>query len=179
MLQSKAGHAPDRNSGCHNMGSSSQSGKAVQQMKSALRNGDIVGQVQHERAGFWLDTNRLTWHRATPAQKRGLVVKEIQWPEKAEQYAKAFSQAKQDQWTRWENLDHRKLSWRDLWEMEGGKLSFIIKAIYNVLPSPKNLNQWHGAKHQQPYSTYSPAARLASPKGATTGSTSKSFGIHS
>ena len=43
--------------------------KAVQQAKSALRHGDVVGQVEHGSGGFGLGTNRPTWHRATPAQK--------------------------------------------------------------------------------------------------------------
>ena len=57
---------------------------------------------------------------------------------------KAVSQSKQGQWTSWENMEHRKLTWTDLWEMEGSRLSFIIRATYDVLPSPKNLNQWLG-----------------------------------
>ncbi len=57
---------------------------------------------------------------------------------------KAVSQSKQGQWTNWENLEQRKLTWKDLWEMEGSRLSFIIRATYDVLPTPKNLNQWIG-----------------------------------
>ncbi|XP_047436657.1 uncharacterized protein LOC125005378 [Mugil cephalus] len=48
------------------------------------------------------------------------------------------------QWTSWENIEHRKLTWKDLWVMEGSQISFIIRATYDVLPTPKNLNQWLG-----------------------------------
>lgn len=33
----------------------------------------------------------------------------------AARWTKAVSQSKQDQWTSWENLDHRKFTWKDLW----------------------------------------------------------------
>ena len=40
-----------------------------------------MGEVQHGRGSFGLGTSKPTWYRATPAQKRGLVVKEIQQQE--------------------------------------------------------------------------------------------------
>ena len=118
--------------------------EAVQQAKSALRHGDIVGQVQHGRGGFGLGTSRPTWHKATPTQRRKLVVAQVRQQEEADRCATAVAQSKQGQWTTWENLEHRKLTWKDLWEMEGSQISFIIRATYDVLPTPKNLNQWLG-----------------------------------
>ena len=56
-------------------------------------------------------------------------------------YTKAVSQSKQGQWTSWENLE---LTWKNLWKMEGSQVSFIIRATYDVPPTPKNLNQWFG-----------------------------------
>ena len=52
--------------------------EAVQQAKSALRHGDIVGQVQHGRGWFGLATSRPTWHKATSTQRRKLVVAQVQ-----------------------------------------------------------------------------------------------------
>ncbi|KAJ8403133.1 hypothetical protein AAFF_G00360490 [Aldrovandia affinis] len=118
--------------------------EAVQQAKSALRHGDIVGQVQHGRGGFGLGASRPTWHKATSTQRRKLVVSQVRHQEEADRCAKAVSQSKQGQWTSWENLEHRKLTWKDLWEMEGRQISFIIRATYDVLPTPKNLHQWFG-----------------------------------
>ncbi|KAJ8349703.1 hypothetical protein SKAU_G00248330 [Synaphobranchus kaupii] len=43
----------------------------------------------------------------------------------------------------WEGVEKRKISWKELWEMETFKASFTIKAAYDVLPSPKNLSQWY------------------------------------
>lgn len=73
-----------------------------------------------------------------------MVVEEVRHQEEAGRNAKAVSLAKQGQWTRWEGLERRELSWRQLWEMEASTISFIIRAIYDVLPSPKNLQDWYG-----------------------------------
>ncbi|CDQ81793.1 unnamed protein product [Oncorhynchus mykiss] len=45
---------------------------------------------------------------------------------------------------RWEGLERRKINWSELWQMEASNISFIIRAVYDVLPSPKNLHQWYG-----------------------------------
>lgn len=73
-----------------------------------------------------------------------MVMEEVCHQEEAERTAKAVSLAKQGQWMRWEGLEKRKLSWRDLWEMEATNISFIIRATNDVLPSPKNLHLWYG-----------------------------------
>ncbi len=44
----------------------------------------------------------------------------------------------------WEGLEKKKLSWRDIWQMEGARLSFVIRATYDLLPSPQNLKAWYG-----------------------------------
>ena len=87
--------------------------EAVQQAKAALRHGDI-GQVQHGRCGFGvgLGASQPTWHRATSTQRRKLVVSQVRQQEEADICAKAVSQSKQGQWTSWENLEHRKLTWK-------------------------------------------------------------------
>ncbi|CAM4720493.1 unnamed protein product [Leuciscus chuanchicus] len=118
--------------------------EAVEQAQSALRHGNIVGQVQQGRGGFGLGTSRPKWYKATSADERKLVVAEVRHQQEAERCAKAVAQAKQGQWTTWENLEHHKLTWRDMWEMEGSQISFLIRATYDVLPTPKNLNQWFG-----------------------------------
>ncbi len=66
------------------------------------------------------------------------MVEEVRRQEEVERSAKAVSLVKQGQWMRWEGLERRKLSWRELWEMEASNISFIIRATYDVLPSPKN-----------------------------------------
>ena len=72
------------------------------------------------------------------------MVEEVRRQEETTRSAKAVSLAKQGQWMRWEGLERRKINWSELWQMEASNISFIIRAIYDVLPSPKNLYQWYG-----------------------------------
>ncbi|KAM3872212.1 putative glutamate receptor [Diretmus argenteus] len=117
---------------------------AVQHATSALRHNDIVGHVQLGRGGFGLAASKPTWRKASTSERRKMVVEEVRKQEEAVRSAKAVSLAKQGQWMRWEGLERRKLIWRELWEMEANNISFIIRATYDVLPSPKNLHQWYG-----------------------------------
>ncbi|XP_045911481.1 probable ATP-dependent RNA helicase DDX23 [Micropterus dolomieu] len=57
--------------------------------------------------------------------------------------AKAIARAKQGQCMRWEGVQRRKTSWKELWEMETFRASFTIKAAYDALPSPKNISYWY------------------------------------
>ncbi|MGH0121576.1 UNVERIFIED_CONTAM: hypothetical protein FKN15_040703 [Acipenser sinensis] len=100
--------------------------KAVEDAKAALRIGDIMGQVQHGRGGLGLSSAPPTWHKAAPAQRRKLVVNEVQKQEERMRCIKAISQAKQGEWMRWESVEQRKIGWQDLWSMEQSRISFLI-----------------------------------------------------
>lgn len=120
------------------------SADAVRDAVSALEHSDIVGHVQQGRGGFGLAQSKPRWRKATTSERRKMVVTEVRRQEETKRSAKAVSLAKQGQWMNWHGLERRKLGWKDLWEMEANNISFIIKATYDVLPSPKNLHQWYG-----------------------------------
>ena len=52
---------------------------------------------------------------------------------------KAISQAKQEEWMRWESVEQRKMGWQDLWSMEESRISVLIRSTYDVIPSPQKL----------------------------------------
>ncbi len=114
------------------------------QAKSALRHRDIVGQVQQGRGGLGLGATTPTWQKATQAECRRLVVEEVRHQKKAGRCARAVSHAKQGCWMRWEGVERRNITWSELWNTESNMLSFAIRATYDVLPSPTNLNLWFG-----------------------------------
>ena len=118
--------------------------EAGKEAKAALKHGDIVGFVQQGRAGIGFGESRPTWHKASPPSRRKLVVEEIRRQEEAARRVRAVAQAKQGQWTNWEGVESRRITWKELWEMEGKRLSFMIRAVYDVLPTPQNLHQWLG-----------------------------------
>ena len=41
-------------------------------------------------------------------------------------------------------MERRKITWNELWSMEPNRLSFIIRATYDVLPSPTKWHLWYG-----------------------------------
>lgn len=43
---------------------------------------------------------------------------------------------------RWDCIERHKIFWSKLWNMETNVLSFIVGAMYDVLPSPANLYHW-------------------------------------
>lgn len=117
---------------------------AVAVAKTALRHRDIVGHVQNGRGGLGMEKTTPTWQKATPAERRHMVVEEVRRQEEADRCAKAVSQAQQCRWMRWEGVEKRNITWNDLWSMEANRLSFILRATYDVLPSPTNLHRWYG-----------------------------------
>ncbi|KAL6469854.1 hypothetical protein MHYP_G00209730 [Metynnis hypsauchen] len=113
---------------------------AVADARAALRHRDIIGHVQQGRGGFGLGAMPPTWGKASPAERRCMVVEEIRRQEEAARYARAVSQPQQGRWMRWNGTAKKKISWSELWSMESNRLSFIIKATYDILPTPANLH---------------------------------------
>lgn len=72
---------------------------------------DIAGNVQHEREGLGLKNCCPAWSKAR------------------------VTPGKQEHWTRWDNVENRKCSWRDESSMETQSLSFTVRATYDVLPT--------------------------------------------
>lgn len=67
------------------------------------------------------------------------VVEEVRRQEARERHAKAVSMAEQSRWSDWVGLEKKQLSWRDTWQMVGPPLSFVIRATFDLLPSPEHL----------------------------------------
>lgn len=86
----------------------------------------------------------MSGHQQGSAEWRKLVVLKVHRQEEVARCAKAVSQAHQGQWMNWESMEKRKISWKDLWQIEAGRISFLLRATYNSLPSPTNLHQWLG-----------------------------------
>jgi len=42
----------------------------------------------------------------------------------------------------WDHTLERSLSWKELWATEQGKLSFLLRALANLLPTQNNLKIW-------------------------------------
>ena len=71
-----------------------------------------------------------------------MVLEEIHHFEESKCLAIAVTQPKQSAWTRWENTKDRSIIWSNIKQMEPKQLSFLIKAVYNILTTPVNLKLW-------------------------------------
>ena len=114
---------------------------AVENAESALRMKEIIGIVANGKAGLGLHPQRW-WSKESTANRRKMVLEEIHHLEEVRCFATAVGQRKQGAWTKWENSKDRAVTWRDPKHMEPKKLSFLIKAVYDVLPTPVNLHAW-------------------------------------
>lgn len=43
-----------------------------------------------------------------------------------------------------ESVERKKLSWREVWGIEVGRIRFMLEATHDSLPSSQNLSQWIG-----------------------------------
>ncbi|XP_069136664.1 uncharacterized protein [Argopecten irradians] len=55
---------------------------------------------------------------------------------------KALSMRQQGSWAHWEGVRQRKVSWNDIWKMEGHTFSYLLRSAYDLMPSPINLFTW-------------------------------------
>ena len=82
------------------------------------------------------------WSKETTKNKRRMVSEEIHHFEESKRLAIAVAQPKQCAWTRWENPKDRTITWSNIKQMEPKQLGFLIKAVYDILPTPVNLKLW-------------------------------------
>ena len=82
------------------------------------------------------------WSNAKGKQERDQVINELRRYEDFRRVQKAFLQSQQGQWTNWENVLQKSLSWKDNWHMAPLRLSFLIRSVYDLLPSNANLVVW-------------------------------------
>ena len=71
-----------------------------------------------------------------------MVSEEIHHFEESKHLTIAVLQPKQGGWTRWENTKDRTITWSYIMQMDPKQLSFLIKAVYDILPTPVNLKIW-------------------------------------
>ena len=50
--------------------------------------------------------------------------------------------SQQGAWTRWEDVEKKRITWSDCWRPDFSEIRFLFKSVYDVLPSPTNLHIW-------------------------------------
>ena len=115
--------------------------KAAQEVKCSLQIKDIIGVTQTNRAGLG-STSKKVFSKVDPKGKRDMVSKEVRMFEEEQRKASAVTQAKQCAWTKWNDIEPIKLSWKSLIAMEPLAISFLLRSTYDLLPNATNLKLW-------------------------------------
>ncbi|XP_060082190.1 uncharacterized protein LOC132561508 [Ylistrum balloti] len=113
---------------------------AVQEAESRLRHSDIVGTTCIGKQGLG-STRVERWGTADTAGRRKMVQDNIRKMEEEIRKVKAVEMGAQGAWTKWETTE-RRLTWADIWKLEPCRIQFLLRSVYDVLPTPTNLHRW-------------------------------------
>ena len=102
---------------------------------------EVTGYTQTNRRGFGHGEIKW-WSKASCKERRDMIISEVRKSEDDKRVQKAVQQSQQGQWTTWEEVLQRSLTWNDIWKMAPLRLSFIIRATYDLLPTGSNLYKW-------------------------------------
>ena len=114
--------------------------EAVKQAENTLKHKDIVGVTAVGRQGIGA-TNTVLWSRSDQKERRALIQSEVRRAEEHARQARAVEMGAQGAWTTWNTTD-RKLTWGDIWKYEPLRFYFLLRSVYDLLPSPANLCRW-------------------------------------
>ena len=71
-----------------------------------------------------------------------MVNEEVRMFEEEQRKASAVTQAKQCAWTKWNDIEPIRLSWKSLIAMEPLGISSLLRSIYDLLPIATHLKLW-------------------------------------
>ena len=112
----------------------------VKQAKSRLQMQEIIGIPNKGREGLGM-RGRQYYSKSTKKGKRDLVVQEIRNKEEEVRKANMTSFSKQGAQLRWE-VPQKYLKQNEIIKTSGARISFLIKSVYDLLPTPANKNKW-------------------------------------
>ena len=114
---------------------------ALKIVQYSLRIKDIIGVTQTNRAGL-SSTSKKVFSKVDAKGKRDILSEEIRMFEEEQIKVSAITQAKQCAWTKWNDIEPIKLSWKSLFAMEPLAISFLLCSTNGLLPNVTNLKLW-------------------------------------
>ena len=115
-------------------------GRDVDDAKSKLRLQEIAGIANIGREGLGMN-HRQYYSSSTRTEKRRLIVEAVREQEEDGRRFKIAGLSKQGACTRWE-VQGRKISHSEMITSSEITMKFLIKAVYDLLPTPANKNLW-------------------------------------
>ena len=114
----------------------------VEVAKSRLRLSEIVGKVQKGKCGVGYSSDAKLPKGPPRQQERKAITDKIGKAEDERMFVRAVQQGIQGQWTRWQNVMKRDLSWNVILKSSPRLISFGLGVTFDTLGSPKNLKRW-------------------------------------
>ena len=118
--------------------------EATDECISILKHRDIVGSAQKSDDRSGLGTKQFKpFSTMSPREKRAATTTCVSTLEAEKREVKLVECAQQGQLLKWqEEVVERKIGWKEIWEWSTSRISFLVRATYDVLPSPANLVRW-------------------------------------
>ena len=116
----------------------------VKEAKLRLRMKEIVGIPNKGREGLGVNSRKY-YGSSTKEERRTMIVDMVREAEEDKRRVKMASLAKQGAHTRWE-VPEKKLSHREIISTSETSLKFLVKSVYDLLPTPSNKNKWYGSE---------------------------------
>ena len=119
---------------------------AVQEAKSRLRVQELVGVPNKGKEG--LGMRKRHYHSSSSKrEKRDMIVKSVRDKEEEARVVKMTGFSNQGANLRWE-VPQRQLKHHDIVKTSDDRLKFLIKSVYDVLPTPANKNRWYKSEEK-------------------------------
>ena len=114
--------------------------KEVEEAKSKLRMKEITGIANQGNEGLgW--RKRQYYSSSNKTDRRDMVVKEVREKEEQRRRTHIVGLSNQGASTRWE-VPEKRLSHEEIIRTQESRLRFLIRAVYDLLPTPANKNRW-------------------------------------
>ena len=114
-----------------------------------LEHKDIVGHTQTDNKGLGHGAFK-PFNKMTPKERKGVVVREVRSQQEEARRLHLVECSHQGQCVRWEeNVIPRRITWSELWKWTPARTSFLLKSVYDSLPSPSNLVRWKISDNDQ------------------------------
>ena len=113
---------------------------AVIEAKSRLRVQELVGVPNKGKEGLGM-RKRQYYSSSSSKEKRDMIVHEVREKEEESRIVKMTGFPNQGANLRWE-VPQRQLKHNDIIRATDDRIRFLIKSVYDVLPTPANKNKW-------------------------------------
>ena len=113
--------------------------ESLSEAEARIQHKKIIGTICKGRRGLGFGTSNQPEKQES---HRNQILQEVRSAEEEIRYSNAVQMGPQGAWTKWEKVVRRDIKWNELWKMTPTRARFLIRSVYDVLPTPSNLNVW-------------------------------------